>query len=387
MAKSEDVWSRKLATKSSGTQRTYTAMLDSFLERWGYTHESLFTEYNKIQIDRLTGRGDPRDADKIETLLVTQMNEMIDKGFSGSYARTLKNAVTFFFKSQGLTLKVDKEDVPSKDSRSRDTPTKEDLQRMLNMCGGMNELRNRALIMFLKDSGLRVSDVEPLDVKDYHAALDSAAGCPGFAWFKDLKTKKKKIWAYPVIGPDATEALDAYLEDRRAEADDPLFMGMSFDSSNPDRNTWTVVGESRLTATSMVTTMRTLGSKVKGKRMSAHSLRGYHATQLRGARVPMEWIKRLQGKKLPSSDDPYYHPEQNGDLLLSYVKAYPSLIYQTESRTVASLKEKIKELESGRDAEVNNLQRQIDTMTPAFKKIERMEKEIQELRKKREEPT
>ena len=59
--------------------------------------------------------------------------------------------------------------------------------------------------------------------------------------------------------------------------------------------------------------------------MSAHSLRGYHSTQLRGAGVPMEWIKRLQGKKLPSTDDPYYHPEQTGELLVCYVEAYPSL--------------------------------------------------------------
>jgi len=324
MAKSEDVWSRKLATKSRSTQRTYTAMLGSFLERWGYTHESLFDEYHRIYVDRLTGNGDPRDADKVETMLVTQMSEMVDRGFSGSYARSLKNAVTFYFKSQGLTFTVDKEDVPSKDSRSRDTPTKQDLQRMLDKCSGMNELRNQALIMFLKDSGLRVSDVTPLDVKDYHEALSSAA-TPGYAWFKDLKTKKQKIWAYPIIGSDAIEALDAYLEDRAAEPGEPLFMGMSFDSSSPDRNDWSVVGECRLSATAMVTTLRTLGGKVKGKRVSAHSMRGYHSTQLRGAGVPMEWIKRLQGKKLPGSDDPYYHPEQTGELLKSYVGAYDAL--------------------------------------------------------------
>jgi len=324
MAKSEEVWSRKLDTKSESTQRTYAAMLSSFLERWGYTHETLFTEYHQIYVDRITGNGDPRDADKIETMLATQMREMVGRGFSGSYARSLKNALTFFFKSQGLTFTVDKEDIPPKDSRSRDTPTKQDLQRMLDKCSGMNELRNQALIMFLKDSGLRVSDVSPLDVDDYRAAL-VVAGSPGYAWFKDLKTKKKGIWAYPVIGPDASEALDAYLGSRDAAPGEPLFMGMDFDTSSPDRNDWVIQGECRLSATAMVTAMRTIGAKVKGKRMSAHSLRGYHSTQLRGSSVPLEWIKRLQGKRLPSSDDPYFHPEQTGELLESYVKAYPSL--------------------------------------------------------------
>jgi len=335
----------KLSSKAESTQRTYTQMLGKFLNRWGYTHESLFETYHKLYLNKLTGGGDPRDADTVETQLTTQINEMLRDGYSASTALSLKNALTFFFKSQGLPFAVDSEDLPSKDSRGRDIPTRDQLKRMLKHCTGMYELRNSALIMFLKDSGLRVSDVEPLNVEDYLVAKETAAkmGYPGFAWFKDVHTKKRKIWAYPAVGPDAVEALDRYLAERDAEPGEPLFMGMRYDEKWGE-----VVGESRLSSDSMVSQMLNLGDKVDGK-VSAHSMRAYHSTNLRGAGVPIEWIKRLQGKKLKSSDDPYYHPEQSDKLLASYVEAYDTLKIDEDpasSVMVESLKQQIESMQT-----------------------------------------
>lgn len=68
-------------------------------------------------------------------------------------------------------------------------------------------LRDKALIMFLKDSGLRQSDAAKLkwgDFKDYGE---------GF-WGFQIQTRKKRVKARGFVGPEATEILMLYKRKR-----------------------------------------------------------------------------------------------------------------------------------------------------------------------------
>jgi len=81
---------------------------------------------------------------------------------------------------------------------------REDIRQIRN---ATEYLRDKALIMFLKDSGLRESDVAKLrwtDLKDY------SEGFMGFT----IQTKKRKTKARGFIGPEATEILKLYKEKR-----------------------------------------------------------------------------------------------------------------------------------------------------------------------------
>jgi integrase len=353
MAKSLDKFELKLQTKSDSTQNLYRSMLSKFLDRWNLTAEEMFNEYWEIVQGKKNGSLDPRDADIYETRLALQMKGMVDEGYSPSYAHCLKNAVVFFFRSNGLEFSVPSEDLPEKDTRGGNIPSKQDIRRMLNKSIGMYELRNQALILILKDSGLRVSDIEPLNVEDYLKAKEMAKDYPGFAYWGDgLKTRKRKVIAYPCLGPESTEILDKYLEERKSG---PVFIGMEFATGGP-RVEWEATGEGRLSTDSIINQIRRLGSKVKNKRISAHGFRKFMINSLSGD-LPEAWIKRLIGKRLPSSDDPYLKPHETGQLLPGYVKAYDSIrVYEPE---VLELRDELTKLKTDRDAEIDKLKERI----------------------------
>ena len=75
------------------------------------------------------------------------------------------------------------------------------------MVNATEHLRNRALMLFLKDSGLRESDAAKLKWKDLK---DYSEGFTGFV----IETKKKKTKARGFVGPETTEMLRLYKEKR-----------------------------------------------------------------------------------------------------------------------------------------------------------------------------
>ena len=78
------------------------------------------------------------------------------------------------------------------------------------------KLKTRAQLMFLKDSGLRVSDLVALNVGDYIEAETVGEDGGIFKVFWPKETEKTSDPAYIHIGPEAVEALESYLEERRA---------------------------------------------------------------------------------------------------------------------------------------------------------------------------
>jgi len=103
-----------------------------------------------------------------------------------------------------------------------------------------NKLKARALIMFLKDSGVRVSDASTLNLKDYLEAKRIDQNGEKFAVFKPLETRKTKAPAHIHLGPESINAIDAYVEEPRKwkptdkDPEEPLFLNRFGRRSNAD---------------------------------------------------------------------------------------------------------------------------------------------------------
>ena len=113
-------------------------------------------------------------------------------------------AVRSFFEAQDMPLFLKREDKPTGCAFGSKALTLEEIRQIKN---ATELLRDKALIMFLKDSGLRQSDASKLK---WNAFKDYGEGFWGF----QIQTKKKKVKARGFIGSEATEMLELYKRKR-----------------------------------------------------------------------------------------------------------------------------------------------------------------------------
>jgi len=269
------------------------------------------------------------------------MDHMRDVGgYSGSTQNQTLKAVASFFDANKL-------DFPTKELRRRRVS-----DGVLRIAGeGINEIymyamgqgwtktRNRALYMFLKDSGVRISDASALNVENYLDARTEEVGGVSFKVFKPFKTKKTGDLAHIIIGPEATAHIDKMLNGR---TDGPLFY-------DDEGKRWSA----RAMSVHICNTRKyALGDRV---RVSAHSFRKFHTTTLEGAGVPLEWVKLLEGK----SAYVYSRPQDGPELLNAYAKAYDALRILGGGRPGA---EEVEELRATAAGQADQIMNQAKTM-------------------------
>ncbi|MCW4050459.1 MAG: tyrosine-type recombinase/integrase [Candidatus Bathyarchaeota archaeon] len=251
----------------------------------------------------------------------------------------VQKATAGFLKSVGIeglpgkrAIKVRVDEIPN--------IPKQDLTKVLNATGSY---KNRAYIHFAKESGLRTGDVTnvPLGVKGDAAAgrqmtlleaiADETVEFFTFEW-KQQKTGRK---ANPAIGPEALAALREWHRHRTerlaisTEEGDPLFC------VEKTRTGYTTKGGTEVKGTtagdlmdesnmSVVFGQLVRKAGLKGTKVSIHSLRKYHKTNLEAGGCPTSWVNRLQGRKGVGTGGTYSKPDP-GQLLEMYAKAYPRL--------------------------------------------------------------
>lgn len=106
-------------------------------------------------------------------------------------------AIESFFKANGLELNMDSKDRPAGCGFGSKVPTHDEIR---NLVEASEDIRLKALILFLKDSGLRLSDVKKLrweDLKDHG---------DGFYGMR-IMTEKQNTQARPFIGPECSKIL------------------------------------------------------------------------------------------------------------------------------------------------------------------------------------
>jgi len=357
-----EVWMEELLSKASGTREKYLFYFQKFLERWGLSADELF----EMRLNDLRS-GDPLNFSRVERWVKAWCRELVEAGYSPGTCRLAAHAVKSFFKALNLPLKLKASDLPKGESSGSRIVLREEILALWDACGGEFKKRNRAILMFLKDSGLRISDVAALTVGQYRGAktIYNEFGEP-FKVFEPIPTKKTGSLAFIHIGPEAIKAVDDYLRLREElegplSPEAPLFSMRGGGFMKPDAITMVF---NRL--------RRSLGRE--GRRVSPHSLRKFHTTMLE-AEIPPHWLAKLQGKKVNDSMGPYSQPEfLPGTLTEAYMQAYHRIRVFKKGEADRKAREEVIRLQ----ARIAELESRIKKMEPAYRRmmetIERMQR-------------
>jgi len=345
--KAWNTWVEELGNRAKSTRRSYLLYFNRFIERWGMGPEELY----ELRLKTIKST-DPRDHRHLERMVNTMIKEMRDKGFKTQTCLMLRKAMQSFFEAQELELNFRAKEKPRGSVNGSWVVMPNQIRIMYDNMVFEYKTRNRAILMGLKDSGLRISDVSALDVGDYLGAREVKVNDEIFKIFRDpAETQKMGINAYIHLGPEAVSEIDKYLNERRDMGDtltgnSPLFM--SDDGI-------------RLSADAIKSFFMRMKKYLgdDGGKISAHSLRKFHRTMLEGAGMPESWVKKLQGKK----SSVYSHPEQTGQLThdpenkRGYVDCYHAIrIFKEPEKRIKELEEEVKRLRS-RDVEIEDLRR------------------------------
>jgi len=348
-------WLTELSLKSEGTRRSYLSHFNRFIESQGLTADTLY----RMQKEALTS-ADRRDSKAVVNLVRGYMNQMLKEGKAPGTVRGIVKALRSFFEANELEFSIKEKDQPPRVYDGPNVILRDQIRDLYDKVGAEFRLRNRAVILLLKDTGLRVSDVSPLNVGDFKNAKEvpNEAG-ERFRIFDAERTKKMGIYAYIHIGPEVVAALDTYIKDREAqegylEDDAPLFIQR---------------GGERATAHALAAQLKRLCELLgqDGKKISAHSLRKFHRTMLSVAQVQDPLIWKLEGR----ATDPYNQVEKTGHLTKAYIAAYDQLrIFGSESKKdrerdqeINGLQTELERVKSGRSSEMEELKKQVKELT------------------------
>ena len=200
MQDSVKIWVDGLSNRAEGTRKLYLGHFNRFIKRIEISPDQL--REMKWQEDKSEK---PWERNQVENIVREYLKKMEEEeGLSCAYAQASYVAIKSFFKKNGLPLFMDSNDRPDGEGFGSVVPTKEQIKRIVQ---GAGTLRYRALSLFLKDSGLRISDVLRLRWGDLKPYGEDFLGLT-------ILTKKKKVKAHPFVGSETVEALKLYKQKR-----------------------------------------------------------------------------------------------------------------------------------------------------------------------------
>lgn len=283
-----DKFERRLKLKAVATQKNYVSALNKFLRIQGITHK---------QLTALAST----DLDEISLRVQEAMKSEQDGGKKATTSYMIYKAVKFYLRSQGINFELAREDKPRMLYDGSHRVTKDQIKELWDSFSANYKERNRSILLFLKDSGVRISDAAKITVEDYLSAREIKVEDERFKVFTPLVTQKTKDIAHIHIGPESIVAIDKYLNGRKAG---PLFL-----SEKGGHLTTKAIAEIFHT-----TKVR---RHLKGfDKISAHSMRKFHYSSLPFSE---SWIKWLEGKSTSVYLD---NPE---GVTSAYIKNYNTL--------------------------------------------------------------
>jgi len=294
-------WMDQLVNRSENTVKAYKLHFNQFLEFMKATPDALI----KMQRKALESDGDPRKNHVVETKVRAWLGEL-KQSKSPSTCRLALSSVKSFFALNLHPLRLTRLDRPQGESVGSRIPEKEEVIRIADA----TKWKYRAAVMFLKDSGLRISDLVRVRWED---AVDLGEGF----WNFNIMTQKKQVQACAFVGPETTRLLNQF-----------------------KNKSGRIFGANKDAVNRMV---NLIIEKAGVEGVSAHGLRKYFKTSLQHARVPEEYILRMMGKKAS-----VYSENRRSQLFEAYKNAYPDLsIYaqQAQAEEIADLRTELKEMQ------------------------------------------
>ena len=205
------------------------------------------------------------------------------------------------------------------------------INQIMTLMDGTTNLRNKSLITMLKDSGLRSGDACLIQFKHIRHILENA----DLKWYtfeieQEKMTDKTGHYANPVIGYDAIRYLLLYVEwmnQKGLDTSDDAYVYVSTE----DRWYKGVLkpAGSQISSASVAAVFSWIKERLEiSANISAHSLRKNHHSTLEYAKVPLNWITKMQGRDIGNSTGPYSKPNPD-ELIAHYKIAYPELSFDS----------------------------------------------------------
>ena len=369
-----------LSSLSEGSAKIYRQYFNEFL-RWGGSTPAEFYQWVK----GLEASVDPRDRRQLTIAYNDFAKSKISEGVSPNTVLSYRKAIHKFLETNELTLKIKKNGGKTK-YRGQKIILLDQARKLVDLAS--SNLRLRALLMTLKDTGLGVSEVAMLTCEDFHGARE----------YKDEDGERFKAWSHPLIrdktgegchvhmGPEAVAAIEDYIGSRRIG---PIFITSKGQPHKDEAgNITSEVGFTEKGSPMMssgITTSIRHHCKVlrnKGYRVSAHSFRKLFETSfdLEGS---LNVAKKIMGKAIPATDEPYLQYED--ELTKVYMHVYRKrLSLYKESTRIKDLEEEIEELKAEKGTEVDDLRQKMDEMQKSLEIINKrdIERRIWEKEKK-----
>lgn len=293
-------WSEQIITKTQSTKDSYHFLFKGFID-WAHTSPNELIQMAK---EAKNHSDDPRENKVLETKVKAYLSYLKDQGAKDCTLAANLTAIKSFFTSNCFPLNISRKDLSLGEPEGSRIPEKEEIRKILIVAKS-----HRATILFLKDSGLRISDVVRLT---WSGMKDYGEGFRGWT----VKTKKKGIIAHAFIGPEASEALDAL---KRKPGEERVF---------PLDPQW------------LSNAISLIINEAKLEGVSAHGLRKYFNCELQAARVDQQHRYVFMGKAVSAYDE-----KRESQLLEIYKNAYSNLrVFGADSADVIKLEKKTDEL-------------------------------------------
>jgi len=328
-------WIGELANKAPATKEKYKLYFLKFSTYIGKTPNELLTQRKQDvkSDDIMTQR-------RIETALKTWIAELtVTKNKEVFPASTATKQIGFaavrsFFEMNYLPLKMRHGDYPTGQSLGSRVITTSVIRKILDDSEHTRLRRKvKALVLFLKDTGFRVSDAV---IMNYGTIADGLERGDLFIPIQII-TKKNKTTAKTFIGPEAIEAIKEYLAERRKGSQRRLnreyIHPEVITKSSPLFRTNERGSVKRMSRGGLSNMLNFHCQRTGEKKLSAHSFRKNFQTQLESAGVSPNWIDQMIGHKLINSRDAYSLPSDE-QLLGVYQKAYSRLRVYPEKQEI-----------------------------------------------------
>jgi integrase len=347
-----------VSTDKFSTKYQWTHMLDVFC-KWTGKSPDMLIEQRKTDLKS----DDPRVKHQLELEVKRFLNVLAtERGLGTGSQKTYFTAIRSFFKRNYYALEFFRGDAPQWEAVSPGTraATKDDIRLMLEV----SNPRIRALILFLKDTGLAEADVSKLRLCDLGVQEASQVFNLEVPVPIVVRRKKTKKLTVTFMGKESYEALKTSLKVRMQGSPE-----LTIRRRHPGGKTQNVgLGPETLTLESplfrshgkLVMTYNHHGIKkldsqsigvlirkaaitagVWKNGFSAHALRRFFQTSLENAGVSRNWVSKMMGHKLEGSEESYSKPLME-TLRQAYANSYGYLAVSeaVESRSRVELLEK-----------------------------------------------
>jgi len=197
-------------------------------------------------------------------------------------------------------------------------PTQEQIREMADLCG----LRDRALIVFIAETGMRISEV--LGLKQKHLGSEFKIGGDICAVNPPRKSGRKAGPQVTFICSDAVDLLKKYLEARNREGEVITDESSLFVSTREDGAQLTRTGAYKILLKAGIRS-GLITEKQGLKAFHSHCFRKRVQTVLEGSGIPLNWVDYLIGHKPRGAQASAYSLPTDEQLKEEYRKAVPEL--------------------------------------------------------------